>query len=106
MDTRKENWEYFRDKYPDIYKAYDEFGKALHEKGGPLSERERCLIKIGVAVASQFDYALSSHIERALRAGCSLAEIEHAILLTATTAGFPRMMSALMVFRGETDAQA
>jgi len=103
MDPRKENWEYFRDRHSDIYKAYEEFGKALHEKGGPLSERDCSLVKIGVAVASQFDYALSSHIERALKAGCTLAEIEHAILLTATTAGFPRMMSALMVFRGEIE---
>lgn len=102
MESRKENWAYFRENHPEIYKAYDEFGKALHEKGGPLSERDCCLIKIAVAAASQFDYALSSHIERAREAGCTLAEIEHAILLTASTAGFPRMMSGLMLFRTET----
>lgn len=105
MDSRKENWKYLRDTYPDIYKAYDEFGKALREKAGPLSERDCCLIKIGVAAASQFDYALRSHVERALEAGCTLPEIEHAILLTATTAGFPRMMSALMVFRDEAEGR-
>jgi len=92
-----------RDKHPDIYKAYEIFGKALHDEGGPLSERDGSLVKFAVAVASQFDYALSSHVERALKAGCTLAEIEHAILRTATTAGFSRMMSALMVLRGEIE---
>jgi len=29
-----------RDKHPDIYKAYEIFGKALHDEGGPLSERD------------------------------------------------------------------
>lgn len=99
MEPRKENWKYFKETYPEIDKAYEEFGRAIHEKGGPLKERERCLIKVAVAAASQFDYALKSHAERALEAGCTREEIEHAILLTATTAGFPRMMGALMSFR-------
>ncbi len=98
-DPRKENWKYFKKKYPEADKAYEDLGKALHEKGGPLPERERCLIKVAVAAASQFDYALRSHIERALKVGCKREEIEHAILLTATTAGFPRMMTALLIFR-------
>lgn len=101
MSQRQDNWKYFQEKFPEIHQSYEDYAKAIHEKGGPLSERERCLIKVAVAAASQFDYALRSHVERALKAGCSIAEIEHAILLTATTAGFPRMMSALMVFRDE-----
>ncbi len=101
MSEREDNWKYFQDKFPEIHQAYEEYGKAIHQKGGPLNERERCLIKVAVAAASQFDYALRSHVERALKVGCTIAEIEHAILLTATTAGFPRMMSALMIFRDE-----
>ena len=98
-DQRKENWEYFKKKYPEADKAYEALGKALHEKGGPLPERERCLIKVAIAAASQYDLALRSHVERALEAGCTREEIEHAILLTATTVGFPRMMTALLIFR-------
>ena len=101
MNLREDNWKYFQDTFPEIHQAYEDYAKAIHEKGGPLPDRERCLIKVAVAAASQFDYALRSHIERALKAGCSIAEIEHAILLTANTVGFPRMMAALMVLRDE-----
>ena len=101
MNQRQDNWKYFQDTFPEVHQAYEEYGKAIHEKGGPLNERERCLIKVAVAAASQFDYALRSHVEKALSAGCTISEIEHAILLTAPTVGFPRMMSALMVFRDE-----
>jgi len=36
---------------------------------------------------------------KAMEAGCSAAQIEHAILLLAPTAGFPRMMEAMEQFR-------
>ncbi len=97
--TRQENWSYFKTRFPAAHEAYEKFGKALHEESGPLAERECELIKVAVAAASQLDYALRYHIERALGSGCSAEEVEHAIVLTATTAGFPRMMGALMVFR-------
>lgn len=97
-ELRKENWDYLKKQHPRLHQTYDAFGKALHE-AGPLSERESCLIKIAVAAASQFEYALYAHVERAIEAGCSREEIEHAILLTATTAGFPRMMTALLNYR-------
>ena len=101
MEPRKENWKYFREKFPGINGAYEAFGKSLHEEGGPLGDKERWLVKVAVSAASHYDYALRSHIERARAAGCSSEEIEHAIVLTASTAGFPRMMAALMVFREE-----
>jgi AhpD family alkylhydroperoxidase len=97
-ELRTDNWNYFKEKYPEAHKAFNAFGKAIQEQG-PLSERECHLIKIAVAAASQYDYALGNHIERALEGGCTREEIEHAILLTATTAGFPRMMTALLAFR-------
>jgi alkylhydroperoxidase/carboxymuconolactone decarboxylase family protein YurZ len=101
MEKRKENWKYFKEKYPEIDEAYEAFGKSLHEKGGPLKVKQRWLIKIAISAASSFDLALRSHIERALTDGCEPDEIEHAIILTASTVGFPRMMSALLVFREE-----
>ena len=101
MEARKENWKYFRTKYPAAHEAYQDFGKAMGPDGGPLDEKTCALIKVGIAAASQFDYALRSHIEKALNAGCTNDEIEHAILQTATTAGFPRMMTALLIWREE-----
>ncbi len=99
MSERSENLQYFKENHPDLYKAYENFGRELHEKGGPLNEKSRWLIKIAVSAASQYEYALQTHIEKALKAGCSSGEIEHAILLIAPTVGFPRMMNALMILR-------
>jgi len=99
MEVRKENWNYFRQSYPEAHRAYEEFGKALGS--GPLDAQTCALIKVGIAAASQFDLALRSHIEKAIQAGCRPEEVEHAILQTAVTVGFPRMMSALMVWREE-----
>ncbi len=99
MKEKQKNLKYFREKHPEIYRAYEAFGKELHEKGGPLDGKTRWLIKVAVSAASQYEYALQTHIEKALSAGCSEEEIEHAILMIAPTAGFPRMMSALMVYR-------
>ncbi len=103
MDARAENWSYFKRRHPEIDASYEAFAKAVHEKGGPLTERERALIKVGIAAASQFDYALRFHIGQAREAECTPEDIEHAILLTATTAGFPRMMAALMIMRAEME---
>ncbi len=101
MDARQDNWSYLSTTHPEIDAAYQAFARTVHEMGGPLSGRERALIKVGMAAASQFDYALRYHIGQARAAECSPQDIEHAILLSATTAGFPRMMAALMIMRDE-----
>jgi alkylhydroperoxidase/carboxymuconolactone decarboxylase family protein YurZ len=102
MDKRKtENLDYFEKRHGDIYEAYQRFGKMVHEKGGPIGAKERWLIKIALSASCQYDLALRTHIEKALASGCSREEIEHAILLTAPTAGFPTMMTALLVLRQE-----
>ena len=101
MEVRKENWKYFRHSYPEAYEAYESFGKSMGPEAGPLDTRTCALIKVGISAASQYDYALRNHLEKALDSGCSSEEIEHAILQVATTAGFPRMMSALRIWRDE-----
>ena len=102
MNERHENLKYLKENHPEIYKSYEEFGKNLHDKGGPLDEKSRWLIKIAVSAASQYEFALQTHIEKALKAGCTRKEIEHTILLIAPTAGFPRMMNAMMIFRNSS----
>ncbi len=103
MNARKENWNYFIKKYPKAHRAYEEFGKALSEESGPLDARSCALIKVGIAAACQYDYALRRHIEKAIQSGCTADEIEQTILLTATTAGFPKMMAALIILREELE---
>ncbi len=98
---RKENWRYFQEKYPEAREAYEAYGRAMGESAGPLDSRTCALIKVAVSAASQYDHALRRHIEQAVQSGCTNDEIEHAILQIATTSGFPRMMTALKIWREE-----
>ena len=102
-DAIQENFKYFTDNHGDIYKAYSAYGKAIDEDGGPLEEKTRRLIKVAISATIQNEYSLTTHMKKALKAGCSLEEIEHTLLLTAPTVGFPAMMRALMSLRKEID---
>jgi alkylhydroperoxidase/carboxymuconolactone decarboxylase family protein YurZ len=95
----RENLDAFVASHPDIYDAYSAFGKRVHEQGGPLDERTRWLVKVAVSGALGHEKAHITHMGKALEAGCTPEQIEHAILLTAPTAGFPRMMEAFERFR-------
>lgn len=103
MKKIDENLEYFQNNHKDIYEAYQNFGKTLHEEGGPLDEKTRWLVKVVVSATSEYQYALRTHINKALRNGCTKEEIEHAMLLIAPTAGFPKTMEAIMILREETE---
>lgn len=98
-DVIEENLKYFMENHREIYEAYENYGKLLHEKGGPLEDKTRWLIKIALSTSSQYEYALRTHILKALKAGCSKEEIEHVLLLAAPTCGFPTMMQGMLVLR-------
>ena len=104
-NKRIENFVYFKSMHTDVYKAYEAYGKVVHEQGGPIEEKTRWLIKVAVSAAGQHDFSLRSHIHKALSAGCTRSEVEHAILLIAPTAGFPTAMEAIMVLRDELDKE-
>lgn len=101
MNPIQKNLKYFTDNHEDIYKAYNAYGKAIDEDGGPLEEKTRRLIKVAVSATIQNQYSLTTHIKKAFKAGCTLEEIEHTLLLIAPTVGFPAMMKALMSLREE-----
>ncbi len=101
MKKIQENLKYFTSQHKDVYDAYKEYGKTIHEKGGPLDEKTRWLIKVSVSATEGYSFALITHIQKAINAGVTLEEIEHTLLLLAPSVGFPRMMEALMIFREE-----
>lgn len=101
MDLIERNLRYFIENHKDIYEAYMEYGKLIHEEGGPLDEKTKRLIKVATSATSQHHYAVKTHIRKALKAGCTKEEIEHAILLIAPTAGFPTAMEAIVALREE-----
>ncbi|NOY53318.1 MAG: carboxymuconolactone decarboxylase family protein [Deltaproteobacteria bacterium] len=84
----------FQQDYPEVNRAYSDFARACHE-AGPLDERSRRLVKLGIAVGLCSDGAVKSHARRALSIGISADEIRHAVLLGMSTTGFPRSIAAL-----------
>ncbi len=90
----------FKEEFPEIHEKHEALGKEVHEKGGPLSEHSRWLIKIAISGACNHKRALETHIRKAKAAGLEEAEIEHALLLLIPTAGFPAFMKAYTVFKG------
>ncbi len=83
----------FKSKHPDVYQAFEELGRRIHERG-TLSERERRLVKLGIAIGAGTEGGVHSAVRLALRAGCSREDVEHAVRLAITTIGWPRALAA------------
>ncbi|MDD2694335.1 MAG: carboxymuconolactone decarboxylase family protein [Anaerolineales bacterium] len=94
MNSLPKSYRRFRQEHPVVWNAYEELGKQAAEDG-PLDLKTRELIKLGMAASAASESAVHSHTHRALQAGASPAEIEHAVQLGITTMGFPRAMAAL-----------
>ncbi len=94
MSQLPKYFEEFKKGYPDIYNAYEKLGESVHT-AGPLDEKTRALIKIGLSAGAQLEGALHSHVRKALEAGVTKEEIYQAILLAVPTIGFPPTMAAL-----------
>lgn len=87
-------YEQFVSKYPQVAAKYEELGDAVHGQG-PLSDRERALIKLAISGSHLYQSAFKAHIRKALASGISREEIEHLVLLFLPTVGFPVMMAAM-----------
>jgi 4-carboxymuconolactone decarboxylase len=84
----------FRQEFPEIAWAYDELALKCND-WGPLDEKTRRLIKLGIAVGLHSEGGVRSHARRALAEGITADEIRHAVMLALTTAGFPIMIAAM-----------
>jgi len=83
----------FVKNHPSLVKLYEDLGAACHE-AGPLPEKTRRLIKLGIAIGDNSEGAVKSHARQALELGASPEEIRHAVVLSMTTIGFPGMIAA------------
>lgn len=63
-------------RFPDVWHAYTKLGEATAE-AGPLSERERRLVKLALAIGSGSEGATHSHARQALAEGLNADEIRH-----------------------------
>ncbi len=84
----------FKRAHPDVYEAFEELGRRIHE-AGTLSERERRLVKLGIAVGLGTEGGVHSAVRFALAGGCSREDISHAVRLAITTIGWPRALAAM-----------
>ncbi len=83
----------FRDRFPGVAEAQDRLGAEV-DAAGPLDERTSRLVKLGIAVGSLSDGAVRSNVRKALAAGATPEEIQHVVLLSLTTRGFPAAIAA------------
>lgn len=84
----------FKAQFPAVVEAYENLGKACHWNG-PLSPKERELVKIGISIGAGLESGTRAHTRLALQEGATPEEIRHAALLATTTIGFPAMMRAM-----------
>ena len=84
----------FQADYPEIAEAYEKLGDAIHGNG-PLSKKERALIKFAISVGARLEGGAHSHIRKALSAGVKPEELRHVALLAIQTIGFPSAMAAM-----------
>ena len=86
--------ESFSASFGSLWQAFQKLGEECHG-AGPLDERARRLVKVGIAAAAHSEGAVHSAVRHAKAAGISADEIRHAIILSITTIGFPRAMAAI-----------
>jgi 4-carboxymuconolactone decarboxylase len=84
----------FQRKYPQIYEAFADLGKRCHEVG-PLDEKTRRLVKLGMAIAFRHEGAVHSAARNALKSGATLEELHHVAILAITTIGWPAAIAAM-----------
>ena len=81
-------------QYPEVWKAYQDFGEACND-AGPLDEKTVRLVKLALAVGAKSEGAVHSHTRRALKQGISPEELRQVALLAVTSIGWSPSMAAL-----------
>lgn len=93
-DYLPEIYQNFEERFPAVKESFDALGSAEHE-AGPLGEKERRLVKLGISVGAESEGAVRSHVRKLLGIGVSEEEILHTIVLALTTIGFPATNASL-----------
>lgn len=84
----------FVETYPEIGAAYEAMSDAV-ATAGPLDDKTRALVKLGISIAAGLEGGTHSQTRKALEAGATPDEVRHAALQALTTVGFPTMMRGL-----------
>ena len=84
----------FAEEHPDVWEAYADLGEAT-AKAGPLAGDQKRLVKLAIAIGSQSEGAVHSHVRRGLDEGVDPAAMRQVAILSIPTVGFPASMAAL-----------
>lgn len=79
--------------HPDVWKAYGALGAAT-AAAGPLTDRERRLVKLALAVGARSEGAVHSHTRRALAEGIGRDALLHVAMLAIGPLGLPQAVAA------------
>ncbi|MEJ2750405.1 MAG: carboxymuconolactone decarboxylase family protein [Anaerolineae bacterium] len=93
MSEKPQAHNQFLTEFPDIAAAYEQMATAVHDNG-PLDNKTRQLVKLGLAIGLGHEGAVHAHTRRALADGISAAEIKHVVTLAVTTLGMPNTIAA------------
>ncbi|WP_371054631.1 carboxymuconolactone decarboxylase family protein [Rhodosalinus sp. K401] len=81
------------EQHPDIWRAYSALGKATADCG-PLTDREKRLVKLALAIGAGSEGAVHSHTRRARADGIEPEAIMQVALLAIGPLGLPRAVAA------------
>lgn len=91
-------------RFPEVLTAVNNLGTTVRA-AGPLDNKTAELIQLGVAASSGSTGAVRSHARRALQAGATEEELQHALILLISTIGFPQVAAALAWIKEVLDNQ-
>lgn len=81
------------DEHPNVWTAYAALGKAAAD-AGPLTDRERRLVKLALAIGAGSEGAVHSHTRRARAEGIDSTALDQVALLAIGPLGLPRAVAA------------
>jgi 4-carboxymuconolactone decarboxylase len=81
-------------RFPEVLAAVQNLGSTIRV-AGPIDNKTAELIQLGVAAAAGSIGSVQSHARRALKAGATVEELEHTLVLLISTVGFPKVAAAL-----------
>jgi alkylhydroperoxidase/carboxymuconolactone decarboxylase family protein YurZ len=81
-------------KNPEIWASFETLASECH-RAGPLDNKTRRLVKLGIALGAGLQGGVHAQVRNALAEGIKPEELRHVALLGLTTIGFPASMAAL-----------
>jgi alkylhydroperoxidase/carboxymuconolactone decarboxylase family protein YurZ len=81
-------------KYPEVWTAHERLGIEC-ARAGPLTSKEIQLIKIAVTASLMLETSFKTHVQKAIRAKATRAEVEHTIIQMLPIVGLGRTMTAM-----------